>query len=733
MFRKNVAGQFIHFQGVDAATGGIKSGVTWTVRRCIDGTFAAGGGTVTEDGSTGWYKYAMSQADTNGNNIAFNFTGTGAVPQTLNFVTTAGDPTDAVRFGLTALPNANAEAAGGLYTRGTGAGQINQPANGQIDANAVKIGGTTQTGRDIGASVLLSSGAGAGQLDFTGGVVKSNLSQILGTALTETAGQIAAAFKKFFDKASPTGTVNSLPDAVAGAASGLAIVGSNMGTVSSVTGNVGGSVASVTADVGITQTGADKVWSSATRTLTAFSTALAVSVWDVLTANISTASSIGLKLKNWVLGSDNKALLSSDAHTGATIPTVTTVTNGVTVTTNNDKTGYGLSSAAVQAIWDALTSALTTAGSIGKWILDKLDATVSTRLASASYASPLDAAGVRSAVGLASANLDSQLGAIDSKTTNLPASPAATGDIPTVAQIAEGMFSADSGQTYGDAVSGSVVKEVADNARGVPASDIADAVWSIITSTSFSFPSTAILDDFNRADEGPPPSENWTLGFAAGLEGTTEPGHQVISNELANTGSDINQNWYNAAQYGPDCEAYITVTNSGSVNAVGLAARLTDIVGFSSNGYYVQINRTGGGDNRNFQIMRIDNGGVTVLANVAETGVGSMTGDKYGIRLVGNNIELWADTGEGWLLKLTAVDSTYKGAGYLGILTDSSSSSVSRWDDFGGGDIIFPTHGSAQFNADAIADAVWDEDIVADHQTDDTAGKKLSQALILVE
>ena len=53
----------------------------------------------------------------------------------------AYDPFDVVRLGLTALPNAAAEAAGGLYTRGTGAGQINQPANGRIDANAVTMGG----------------------------------------------------------------------------------------------------------------------------------------------------------------------------------------------------------------------------------------------------------------------------------------------------------------------------------------------------------------------------------------------------------------------------------------------------------------------------------------------------------------------------------------------------------------------------------------------------------------
>lgn len=54
-------------------------------------------------------------------------------------------------------------------------------------------------------------------------VLDVSLIQILGTALTETSGQIAAAFKKFFDKATPTGTINSIPDAVPGAQAGLLI------------------------------------------------------------------------------------------------------------------------------------------------------------------------------------------------------------------------------------------------------------------------------------------------------------------------------------------------------------------------------------------------------------------------------------------------------------------------------------------------------------------------------
>ncbi|KKL25817.1 hypothetical protein LCGC14_2401510, partial [marine sediment metagenome] len=49
------------------------------------------------------------------------------------------DPYNAVNMGLTALPAADAEAAGGLYTRGTGAGQINQDANGRVDTNVVAM------------------------------------------------------------------------------------------------------------------------------------------------------------------------------------------------------------------------------------------------------------------------------------------------------------------------------------------------------------------------------------------------------------------------------------------------------------------------------------------------------------------------------------------------------------------------------------------------------------------
>jgi hypothetical protein len=114
------------------------------------------------------------------------------------------------------------------------------------------------------------------------------------------------------------------------------------------------------------------------------------------------------------------AKVASDVTIASVTGAVGSVTAPVTAGTVSDKTGYALSGAGVQAIWDALTSALTTVGSVGKWIVDKLDAAVSTR----GTGTALDAAGVRSAVGLASADLDTQLTTISGKTANLPSDPA---------------------------------------------------------------------------------------------------------------------------------------------------------------------------------------------------------------------------------------------------------------------------------------------------------------------
>lgn len=136
--RKNVASQNVAAQMNSRSDGSpLTSSVSIFVT--IDGgTQSAGGGTLTHKGNGHW-NYAPTQAETNGNHIAFTFTHSTGVNQTVNVYTVSFDPHNTVRLGLTALPNAAAEAAGGLYTRGTGAGQINQDANGRIDCNVAAI------------------------------------------------------------------------------------------------------------------------------------------------------------------------------------------------------------------------------------------------------------------------------------------------------------------------------------------------------------------------------------------------------------------------------------------------------------------------------------------------------------------------------------------------------------------------------------------------------------------
>jgi len=77
------------------------------------------------------------------------------------------DPYDSVRMGITSLPNAAAEAAGGLYTRGTGAGQIAQDANGNIRVNLDTIKTQTVTCAS-GVTVLASVGTAATSTAQTG-------------------------------------------------------------------------------------------------------------------------------------------------------------------------------------------------------------------------------------------------------------------------------------------------------------------------------------------------------------------------------------------------------------------------------------------------------------------------------------------------------------------------------------------------------------------------------------
>lgn len=74
-------------------------------------------------------------------------------------------------------------------------------------------------------------------------------------------------------------------------------------------------------------------------------------------------------------GSDDRILVSANAHT-----------SGQTVANITSKTGYSLSTAGILAIWNQLTSALTTASTIGKLFVDNINAAITTAATATGFA-----------------------------------------------------------------------------------------------------------------------------------------------------------------------------------------------------------------------------------------------------------------------------------------------------------------------------------------------------------
>lgn len=180
---------------------------------------------------------------------------------------------------------------------------------------------------------------------------------------------------------------------------------------------------------------------------------------------------------------------------------------------------------------------------------------------------------------------------------------------------------------------------------------------------------TSVLDDFNRANEGPPPSANWS-NINAGLK--------VISNVCgANAANSIS--YWNAAQYGPDCEVYGTITTrTGNGQSFGFNLRCKDMTLAGLDGYQLLCLQQAGTDI--FRIQRLDNSVATVLG--ADVSQEFAANDKVLLRAVGSTLTFERNDAE----VTTRTDTTYPLAGYLAA---ALTNTTGRFDNFGGGS-LFP-------------------------------------------
>ncbi len=158
-----------------------------------------------------------------------------------------------------------------------------------------------------------------------------------------------------------------------------------------------------------------------------------------------------------------------------------------------DKTGFSLSTGGVQAIWDALTSALTTVGSIGKRIADNLDAIISSRMAT--YTQPTGFLAATFPSGTIANTTNITAGTITT-TTNLTNNNDKTGyaltsgydPAKTAAQAGDAMaLTAGERTTLSTAVWASATRTL--SSYGTLVADVATAVWGAAarTLTAFGF------------------------------------------------------------------------------------------------------------------------------------------------------------------------------------------------------------------------------------------------------
>lgn len=175
------------------------------------------------------------------------------------------------------------------------------------------------------------------------------------------------------------------------------------------------------------------------------------------------------------------------------------------------------------------------------------------------------------------------------------------------------------------------------------------------------FPTMPILDDFNRADVGPPPSASWTTGLAGGTNGL-----RVLSNQLSPKATLSGESYWNTS-FGPDVEMYATVV---VINNTVLCLRISN-PGASVKCYEFQVLASSCS-------IYANNAGVETQLDTSS--VGFSAGDVAGFEARGSLLTGYKNG----VRVVSGMDTSFTTAGFIGFRVNNAND---RWDDFGGGTI----------------------------------------------
>lgn len=210
-----------------------------------------------------------------------------------------------------------------------------------------------------------------------------------------------------------------------------------------------------------------------------------------------------------------------------------------------------------------------------------------------------------------------------------------------------------------------------------------------------SFPTTPILDDFNRPDEGPPPSTDWVNGFFYTPAWQNDPLYKlrVLNDECVNSGSEAGAGGvYHADTYGPNIEVYFEVGDfdSGGGNYVVYWSLQDPDV---NDNYYsilfpCTVHDPGDGPRVEIGILfwkRIS--GVQSGTTTFHPGVDIYPGDWLGARHSGGTISVYyKPTGGVWSFIMSSPETNILSPGYLAVeFYGNIAVSPEKIDNLGGG------------------------------------------------
>lgn len=348
----------------------------------------------------------------------------------------AYDYAAATNLGLTAIPAVATGSAGAIPTTGSGANQIQVNGSGAISTVVSVSGSVGSVTGNVGGSVASVTGNIGGNLTGSVGSLTATAVQNIWDDLVvnnTVVGSIGVLISNNLNatvssRATDAGVwTNATRTLTAGTnivlAKGTGITGFNDVSATDVwaaatrTLSSGANIvlAKGTGLTGLNDISATDVWAAATRTLssgtnivlakgtgiTGFNDITSQSVWDVLAANVTTVNSIGVQLKTNVDTTISSRLASASYTAPPSTATITTAVWSEPIPGSYAAGTAGAKLNAASSAGDPWATALPgsyAAGTAGNILGNRLDAAITTRLASASYTAPPTTAAIATGV-----------------------------------------------------------------------------------------------------------------------------------------------------------------------------------------------------------------------------------------------------------------------------------------------------------------------------------------------